>query len=297
MRVKAFMVQASRPMVLGNLPRSVLGEGPIWLPESNTLYWVDILGDRVHSYRLIDGHVGTISIGPYPSCVMPNEDGNLVVTVKDRVLLVNPHNGSVLRVLATVNEPPSNRFNDCKCDPEGRLVAGTMDMNEKNPTGSVYVVDPGFGLRKIMGSVTISNGIAWSQDGSSMYYIDSPTRRVTVLRYNRREGVVEGVIKHIDLSSYPGVPDGMTIDSEGYLWIALYGGGKVLRVNPVDGEVTGQVEVPAQYTTSCTFGGSSLTTLFITTATDRSRQTTGPDGYVFSVEAGVRGTMVSKCRF
>jgi len=108
---------------------------------------------------------------------------------------------------------------------------------------------------------------------------------------------VEGVIKHIDLSSYPGVPDGMTIDTEGYLWIALYGGGKVLRVNPVDGEVTGQVEVPAQYTTSCTFGGSSLTTLFITTATDRSRQTTGPDGYVFSVEAGVRGTMVSKCRF
>ncbi|MGC8570541.1 MAG: SMP-30/gluconolactonase/LRE family protein [Caldivirga sp.] len=286
----------SKPVTLSNAPRSILGEGPIWLPDTGVLYWVDILGDRVHSYRLSSGVAESIKVGPYPSCVMPNDDGNLVVTVKDRVILVNPRDGSVIRTLATVNEGAGNRFNDCKCDPMGRLVAGTMDMGERNPTGSLYILDSA-GLRKILGSVTISNGIAWSGDGSVMYYIDSPTRRVTVFKYSKGEGALDGVIGYFDLSSFPGVPDGMTIDSEGYPWVALYGGGRVLRINPVNGNVVDQVELPAQFTTSCTFGGVDLKTLFITTATDRSRQTSGPDGYVFSLNLNIKGTVVNKCRF
>ncbi|WP_291766232.1 SMP-30/gluconolactonase/LRE family protein [Caldivirga sp. UBA161] len=285
----------SKPMVLSNVPRSILGEGPIWLPEPGVLYWVDIFGNRVHSYRLSDGSVNSINVGPYPSCVMPNDDGNLIVTIKDKVILVNPSDGSVVRTLATINEGPGNRFNDCKCDPMGRLVAGTMDMSERNPTGSLYILDSR-GLRRILASVTISNGIAWSSDGSVMYYIDSPTRRVTVFKYDKSEGALEGTIGYINLSSLPGVPDGMTIDSEDYPWVALYGGGRVIRINPNTRSVVEQVELPAQYTTSCTFGGSDLRTLFITTATDRSRQTSGPDGYVFSLNLNVKGTVVNKCR-
>ena len=290
------MVSVPRLMVLGNVPRSMLGEGPIWLPESGVLYWVDIFGDRIHSLRLSDGFVKSIKVGPYPSCVMPNDDGNLVVTIKDKVVLVDPINGSVIRTLATVNEGAGNRFNDCKCDPMGRLVAGTMDMNERSPIGSLYILDSG-GLRRILGSVTISNGIAWSSDASVMYYIDSPTRRISVFKYNVSEGALEGLIKHIDLSNMPGLPDGMTIDSEGYLWVALWGGGRVVRVNPINDNVVEQIELPAQYTTSCTFGGVDLKTLFVTTAMDESRQTSGPDGYVFSINLNVKGTVVNKCRF
>ena len=273
-----------------------MGEGPIWLPDTGELYWVDILGDRVHSYRLSDGRVNSIKIGPYPSCVMPNEDGNLVVTIKDKVVLVNPQNGSIIRTLATVNEGVNNRFNDCKCDPMGRLVAGTMDMNEKSPTGSLYVLDTA-GLRRIWSSVTISNGIAWSRDGSIMYYIDSPTRKITIFKYNVNEGTLEGPIDYIDLSSFPGLPDGMTIDSEGYLWVALWGGNKVLRINPNNHSVTDQIELPVQYITSCTFGGNDLRTLFITTAMSEGGQVSDLDGYVFSINVNVKGTVINKCKF
>ena len=220
-----------RLMVLYNAPRSLLGEGPIWLPEPGVLYWVDIFDDRIHSLRLSDGFVKSIKVGPYPSCVMPNDDGNLVVTIKDKVILVNPEDDSVIRTLATVNEGAGNRFNDCKCDPMGRLVAGTMDMGEKNLTGSLYILDSG-GLRRILSSVTISNGIAWSLDGSIMHYIDSPTRRVAAYDYDVKHGELEGLRDVIDLSSQPGLPDGITIDSEGNLWVALWGGGRVVRFNP-----------------------------------------------------------------
>ncbi|WP_291766775.1 SMP-30/gluconolactonase/LRE family protein [Caldivirga sp. UBA161] len=284
--------ESAIPLV--NLPRSKLGEGPIWDYRRGVLYWVDINGDGIHMYRPKDGYVKSIKLGPMPSCIALNNDGNLVVTIKNKVILVNPDDGSILRTLTTVDEGVDHRFNDCRCDPLGRLVAGTMSIPRK-PNASLYILDQDLNIKRLLSGVTVSNGLTWSLDGSIMYYIDSPTRRVAVYNYDVKHGELSGLRDVIDLSSLQGNPDGMTIDSEGYLWIALWGGGRVIRVNPFNKAITDSIIVNARYTSSCTFGGGDLTTLFISTA--MGEPPLEYEGYLFTTNTNVKGVRQYMCKY
>ncbi len=249
-------------------------------------------------YRLKDDRVDTIfQVNNFVTCAALTSNPNyLLITLRDRVILIDVNAGSIVKTLAKVDEPPTNRLNDCKVDAAGRLWFGSMDMNEREPAGSLYVLDPSGVVRRALSGVTISNGIAWSLDNEFMYYIDSPTRKIMVFRFDLDKGELMSKFMDIDLSRYAGVPDGMTIDSEGYLWVAMYGGGRVLRIDPGKGVVIDEVEVPVPYTTSCTFGGGDLMSLYITTARNYPREVEreGDDGKVFTVNTGVRGYVTNK---
>ena len=260
-----------------------LYEGPVWYKD--TLYFVDITQGEIHILHGEDHKI--IKMQTYVSSLQPYKKGGLIVTAGRGFYQVIDNE---VRLLYEVKDWDNrNRFNDGKCDALGRYWVGTMNLEEKYPTGALYVLDKGFKLRKVLEGVTISNGLAWSLDNTKMYYIDSPTKKVFEFTFNLSTGEIRDRKILVDLTRYEGVPDGMTIDSEGYLWVAIYGGGRVLRISP-KGEIVGEIKVPASHTTSVTFGGNDLKTLFITTADD------DPDGgYVYAVETDVKGTETFEC--
>ncbi len=291
-----YAVRVAQP--LKDSPRAVLGEGPIWDERRDILYWVDIMGGKIYSYDALKGKFDVlIKINDYVTCVALTSDPNfLLVTLKDRVALVDISKKVIARILAKIDEPESNRLNDCKVDAAGRLWFGSMDMNERSPSGSLYVLEPNGVVRKVLSGVTISNGIAWSLDNRYMYYIDSPTKKVMVFNYDINNGRLLSKVMDIDLSKYNGVPDGMTMDSQGYLWVAIYGDGRVLRIDAERGIVVDEVKVSVPYTTSCVFGGPAFSTLFITTARNfpRDVERDSDDGKLHFLNLDVGGYALYK---
>ncbi|MEU6038354.1 SMP-30/gluconolactonase/LRE family protein [Actinomadura sp. NPDC047616] len=233
--------------------RAALGEGPTWDPAAGRLLWVDILASEVHAY---DPSTGTDTVRPTPQHVgaaKPRASGGLVVNLRDGVGLYAP-DGS-FRWLAEWPEDGC-RGNDAAVAPDGVLWAGTMRYDEAPGGGRLRRVTPEGKVTTVLNDVTVSNGLAWSPDGRLMYYVDTPTRRVDVFQGDDRR-----VFAHV-----PGLPDGLTVDADGCVWVALWGGGRVLRYTPA-GVLDRAVEVPARQTTACAFGGPGLRDLYITTAT------------------------------
>jgi len=174
-------------------------------------------------------------------------------------------------------ELKNNRFNDGKCDPVGRLWAGTMDIQEKNATGSLYFLDPkDLKSHKVLSGITVSNGLGWSPDNKKMYYIDTPTMRVSVFDYSLDSGRLDNKRTAVDFSKegQPGSPDGMAVDDEGMIWVAHWGGSRVTRWDPETGKLLHTLPVPALQVTSCCFGGENLDELYITTAREGVDQQT-----------------------
>ncbi|GAB4505542.1 MAG: SMP-30/gluconolactonase/LRE family protein [Anaerolineales bacterium] len=247
-----------------------LGEGPAWHANTHTLYWVDILGKRVHFHR--DGENGFIQLDEMPGCLAPCKDGNLIVAARASLLTLMPFGrtqGGPATVkttfLASVSEPAHNRFNDGKCDPAGRFLAGTMDRDEKAASGALYSFD-GVKVTRLLSGIRISNGLAWSPDYKTFYYIDTPTRQVTAFDYDIASGQIANPRIAIPIPEALGWPDGMTSDTDGCLWIAMWGGGQVTRWNPRTGKLLMQIPVPVKNVTACVFGGNDLDELYITSA-------------------------------
>jgi sugar lactone lactonase YvrE len=182
--------------------------------------------------------------------------------------MLDPASGATTPIENPEPDLPTTRFNDGKCDPLGRFWAGTMDMDEKGPLGSLYMLNHQHQLTRQWLGVTVSNGLAWDMSGKqpTFYYIDSPTRQVVAFDYEPDTGSLSNRRVAIAIPDGEGFPDGMTIDSEGALWIALWQGWGVVRYNPKTGERLGKIEIPVEKVTSCTFGGPDLNDLFITTA-------------------------------
>jgi sugar lactone lactonase YvrE len=162
------------------------------------------------------------------------------------------------------SHPPSNRFNDGKCDPTGRFLAGTMAIDETPGSGSLYSLDQNLRVKQLLGGLSISNGMGWSPDYSTMYFIDSPTKQVVAFDYELNTGNISN--RRVVVTIPEGYPDGMTTDQEGMIWVALWAGFKVTRWNPRTGKLLQSISVPAPNVTSCTFGGSNMNELYITTA-------------------------------
>ena len=266
-----------------------LGEGPFWDSKRSRLHWVDIIGEKIISQNLDGSNIHALEVDGNPGCVVLSDDGTMVAGVDNQISSLDG-GGNLLKVLADTKEGSGLRFNDGKCDPTGRFWVGSMDRKEKNKLGSLYSWNSIEGLVYREQGVTVSNGMGWSPDNSLFYYIDSPTREVSVYDFDLSTGSINNKRRFISFSEEDGFPDGMTIDNEGRLWIAFWGGSKIMCVNPDSKAIEEVVSFPVSKITSCAFGGEKLDKLFITSAKVQVNEEDEPmAGKTFVVSPGVKG--------
>jgi sugar lactone lactonase YvrE len=260
------------------------GEGPVWSDRWGGLRWVDMLAGDVLSLGP-DGTVSRRSVGTIAAALRPRSGGGAVIAAERGFLLEAP-DGELTR-LGELWDDPGVRFNDGACDPEGRFLCGTMAYDHRPGAGSLYRLDPDGGVDVVMRGVTISNGLDWSPDDAVAYYSDTPTREVSAL-----DPDLSARRTFAEIAPGDGFPDGLTVDAEGGVWVALYGGAAVRRYTAA-GALDAVVEVGARQVTSCAFGGEDLRELFITTS--REDLAPGDDpaaGSLFRVVPGVDGMPV-----
>lgn len=244
-----------------------LGEGPVWDKKNECIWWVDILGGHIHSYTPSSDTHNILHTDHQVGAVALRESGGLIAAIENGIAMVNMQSGEMSYVAKIEEELNNNRFNDGKCDPQGRFWAGTMDdVTEKGGAGKLYMLDHMLQVSEKVSDVSCSNGLAWNSEGSLLYYIDSPTREVVAFDYDNAMGGISNKRVIIRIPNEDGIPDGMTIDKDGMLWIALWNGWKVARYDPSNGQLLAEVPVPVAQVTSCTFGGTALDELYITTA-------------------------------
>ncbi|MGW7380137.1 SMP-30/gluconolactonase/LRE family protein [Streptomyces sp. NPDC054794] len=237
-----------------------LGEGPTWDPAADRLIWVDVLGSRVHTYDPATGRRTVRTTDQHVGAAKPRAGGGLVLNLRDGVGLLDPD--GTFRWLH--HEPvPGRRANDAAVAPDGSLWAGTMRYDEAAGGGTLSRLTADGAVETVLPSVAVSNGIGWSPDGSRLYYVDSPTRRIDVFDLDGERAVNRRPLAEIEEGA--GFPDGLTVDAEGCVWVALWDGGAVRRYTP-DGDLDRVLLLPAPRTTACAFGGPDLTDLYITTA-------------------------------
>jgi sugar lactone lactonase YvrE len=246
---------------------AVLGEGPYWVPEDDCLLWVDIHRGRLHRTYFPSGETVTIDLGPV-SAAFPAVGGGILTAGGSKLALHVPAERGerwATRVIAEVPPREGIRFNDAGVDPAGRVWVGSMHTEESEPLGELYRLDAGGTLTTIVKGVTVSNGLGWSPDGTQMYYADSPMRRIDTFDYDPATGDAFKRRVFVDLSAADGVPDGLTVDADGCVWVAFWGGGVLRRFAP-DGTEDAVLQVPVSQPTSCAFGGPGMTDLYVTTA-------------------------------
>jgi sugar lactone lactonase YvrE len=263
-------------------PLAEHGEGPVWWAGWGGLRWVDMLKGDV--LELAGDGVRRTHVGSVAAAIRPRRGGGMVVGVERGFALVDP-DGTV-RAAPEVWTDPSVRMNDGACDPDGRFYCGTMAYDEAPGRGSLYRLDTEGRVGVVLTGVTISNGLAFSPDGATAYYIDTPTHGVDVFGYDSDRGLHDRR-RLFSIDPDLGSPDGMTVDAEGCLWVAMHGGAAVLRFHP-DGTPDARIDLPVRDVTACTLGGRNLDRLFITTS--RSGGDTAPlAGALFVAHVGVPG--------
>jgi sugar lactone lactonase YvrE len=245
-----------------------VGEAPHWDEPTKTLLFVDLTGGSVFRYDQSGVKLGSFSVGQEVGAVVPRRGGGLVLAVRDGIAVVSD-TGEGFELAAPVERDiPGNRMNDAKCDPAGRLLAGTTAFDFTPHSAALYRVEPDWSFRQIASGVTQSNGIAWSPDGSQLYFIDSATQGVDVFDYDASTGAIGNRRRLVTIQRTHGVPDGMTTDSKGNLWVACFGGAAVRCFSPA-GEQLDEILFPVTQVTSCTFGGVGLADLYVTSAAYR----------------------------
>jgi sugar lactone lactonase YvrE len=228
-----------------------LGEGPRWDAEAGRLLWVDIDGGLLHA----GDH--TIEGGAKVCAAAPWKGDTVLVALADALAAVDLRDGSVRRLVDVPHGRSGMRCNDGACDAQGRFWIGTMAQDETPGAGALYRYDPDGTLHTVLTEITLSNGLGWDADGRRMYYVDSPTQRVDVLDFDGASGSVANRRPFAAIAEADGMPDGLAVDDEGGIWVALHGGGEVRRFH-ADGGLSGRVEVPAAKVTACCFVGNRL---------------------------------------
>lgn len=247
----------------------------------------------MHIYDPATKEDRTVDVGEHISAVVPYLEHEVIVALFSGLYRLNIQTG----VKTLIHDPeegrPGNRFNDGKCDPAGRFLAGTMSLHDESEQGALYSLSTDGKVSLLIDKVTTSNGLAWSADQSTLYFIDTPTLEIVSFDYNGAEGTISNkqVVATVDESE--GYPDGMTIDAEGMLWVARWGGQRISRIDPASGEVIGEVSLPVNCVTSCAFGGTALDELYITTAQDDDSADQPLAGGLFIVKPGVKGLPTS----
>lgn len=240
------------------------GEGPVWDEQEQRLYWIDSMGREVFRVREdgsgferrpVPADIGSLAL---------RTSGGLVLSLADGFYFFDFESGKSEKVVDPEPDLPQTRLNDGKVDRRGRFVAGTMDRGEERPIGGLYRLDPDLSCHKIDGGITVSNGPCWSPDGKTFYFTDSWTGIIYGYDYDLATGEPRNKRLFVSTKDREGVPDGSTVDSEGYLWNAQVFGGFIVRYSP-EGKVDRVIEFPIKKVTSLMFGGKNLDVLFATT--------------------------------
>lgn len=264
--------------------RAQWGEGPLWWKDS--LLYVDIEGHRVVRFNPATGEERIWEVGERVGTIVPREAGGFVIA-GDTGFHFLAEDGGLTPLGDPEPDKPDNRFNDGKCSPDGRFFAGTISLVKKTGDAKLYRLDPDLSVHEVFGPVTNSNGIVWSADGRTVYYIDTP--RKEVLAFDYAAGQFSNLRSVISTASYDWSPDGMTIDADGNLWIAFCHGACVICYSPESGEELRKIDLPCLETTACAFGGPDLGDLYVTTGVHKSVEEADA-GRLFVVRGlGVKG--------
>lgn len=265
--------------------RSQWGEGPIWW--QGALYYVDIEGHRVHRFDPATGDERSWDVGQRVGTVVPRESGGLVIAGDHGLFFLDEETGHLTAIADPEPDQADNRFNDGKCSPDGRFFTGTISLVKKPGAARLYRLDPDLSLHEAFGPVTNSNGIVWSADGKTVFYIDTP--RKEVLAFDYQDGHLSNLRGVVSTAHLEASPDGMAIDGRGNLWVAFCHGACVICFNPQTGVEEQRVELPCLETTACAFGGPDLADLYVTTGVHKSVKEEDA-GRLFVIRGlGVRG--------
>jgi sugar lactone lactonase YvrE len=275
--------------------RADVGEGPLWNAVSGTLSWVDIRRGSVHLCTQEGEQKATYAIGQMVGAALPAQEGGFLLAAENGFLLLSD-DGALTQLLPLFDKRPDLRFNDAKCDPAGRAFAGSVALDKKPGAGALYRLDAGPEAIRLLDGLTVANGLGWSPDSCTLWFADSANPAITGFEYHLVQGMPGAPKALIPLLETAGVADGLCVDDEGCIWVALWGGGAVHRYTP-DGRLDTVVEVPAPNVTSCAFGGESQDRLFITTArsglSDDDLNRSPQAGGLFVAHPGITGPAVT----
>ena len=278
-----------KPEPIG-LTAALWGEGPIW--HDDHLLWVDIEGHTVHRYDPKTGTEMDFPVGERVGTVVPSADGRLVIAGDTGFHFLDPASGKVTPIADPEPDIADNRFNDGKCDPSGRFWAGTISLTKKEGSAALYRLDPDLSVHKMFSGVTTSNGIVWSADAETMFYIDTPRREVLAFDFDNQTGAIANCRTVIDTGHIDASPDGMAIDANGNLWVAFCHGAAVRCYDPSSGAELECIDFPVVEVTACAFGGDDLGDLYVTTGKHKTLEEADA-GRLFVVRPGVTGVKSS----
>ena len=273
--------------------RAVLGEGDCWIAQEERLYRVDILRCEVHRFDPVTGRDEMRLAPSQVTLVQPTTRGDLVLGTLEGIARMNFDTGILTPLCDPEKNLSGNRFNDGKPDPAGRLFLGSMAYERTAKTANLWRIEPDLSFSKIIGLAGNSNGLGWSPDEKTFYWTDTRAGCVFAFDYDRASGDICNRRVALEVDQAVGRPDGLTVDAEGFLWTALWGGFGVARWNPANGELVEKVTCPAPYVTCPSFGGPSLDVLYFTTAQKGSAEmkaaTEAEAGNIFAAQPGVQG--------
>ncbi|XP_015256885.1 regucalcin [Cyprinodon tularosa] len=276
---------------------ALIGEGPVWEESDQTLLFVDIAGQKIHRWNPATNQIASLGTGDTVGFAVPRRSGGYVAGVGRSIAAVDWTSQKVTSLVSVEEDKPENRLNDGKVDPLGRLLAGTMRKDAQTAQvkpGALYLVNSDLSVTKVLSQVDISNGMDWSDDLKTMFYIDSLALSVDAFDYDSSTGQLGNRRVVYRMADGEGLPDGMTLDAAGRLWVACYDGGRVIHIDPATGKRLQTVSLPAMKTTSCCFGGPDYSELYVTSASlglDQSELQQQPQaGNTFRVTGlGVKG--------
>ncbi|XP_072235387.1 regucalcin [Leuresthes tenuis] len=246
---------------------ALIGEGPVWEESEQTLLLVDIVGQKIHRWSPMTNQIQSVETGDTVGFAVPRRSGGYVAGVGRSIVAVDWSTRMMKSMVDVDEDKPNNRLNDGKVDPIGRLLAGTMGKEEvQNKQGSLYSVNSDLAVTKHLSQVDISNGLDWSLDQKTFFYIDSLALTVDAFDYDLTTGNMGNRRVVYRMEEGEGLPDGMTLDADGRLWVACYNGGRVINIDPATGVRLQTISLPVTKTTSCCFGGPDYSDLYVTSA-------------------------------
>lgn len=279
--------------------RADVGEGPLWDHRCGLLYWVDITPGRLHLFDPSTGSDGVLEMGQSLGSVALREQGGLVLALRDGLHTLEGAAGDPEPLLEIDADESGLSLNDSACDRAGRLWIGSVSDDEMPGSGCLYRVDPGLAVTRAVERTTLANGIGWSPDDQTMYFVDSMAHTVSAFDYDLSRGQLSGGRTFVTSDEEQGLPDGLAVDEEGFVWVAFWGGWCVRRYSP-EGTLDRVVELPVAQVSSCAFGGENLDELYITTAAyqlgDKELLRQPAAGSLFRTLPGVRGLAQSLFR-
>lgn len=273
-----------------------VGEGPLWDSDAQELIFIDVTQGEIHRFSPVKKRVYSLNIGIHIGAVGLMDDKRYIAAVRDGFATINNSTGEISYVERVLDDE-GIRFNDGKCDPFGNFIAGTMRYEPAMGTAQLYSLDSSGHVKSLLSGVGLSNGLCWDANGEKLFYIDTSTRQVALFHYDQELGIVGERKVIYEFAQGSGSPDGMTIDLDGNLWVALWGGSRVAKISP-KGKLISELPLPVSQPTSVIFGGRNFERLFITSARYKlSEETLNNEplaGSLFVADVGVSGREEAK---